>query len=114
MNLFKNIKYRLSLVGLLLISLGTMAVFSVFLHNHEFDPLSTDEDCAPCHWTQFNVDVDSDVPSVDFIPVTFSNEAETGTLHCKSFKYSYFGLSPPVFSWFQTSQTKTSDPFWKL
>jgi hypothetical protein len=98
MSLFKNKKYRLSLVGLLLISLSVMAVFSIFLHDHEFDPLSTDEDCAPCHWTQINVDVDSDVPSVDFIPVISSNEIETGALHYKNFKYSYFGLSPPEFS----------------
>ena len=98
MKLFKNNKCRLPLVGLLLISLGTMAVFSIFLHNHELDPLSFDEDCAPCHWTQFNVDVDSDIPSVNYISVTFLSEIEIVTSHYKNFKYSYFGLSPPIFS----------------
>lgn len=75
-----------------------MAAFSIFLHNHEFDLLSTDEDCAPCHWTQINADVESDVPSVNFIPATFSKSLEVQSFHFKSFKYSYFGLSPPIFS----------------
>lgn len=75
-----------------------MAAFSIFLHDHEFDPLSTDDDCAPCHWTQINADVKSDVPSVDFIPSSFSKKLEVQAFHFKSFKYSYFGLSPPVFS----------------
>ena len=75
-----------------------MAAFSIFLHDHEFDPLSTDEDCAPCHWTQINADVKSDVPSVDFIPTTFSKNLEVRAFHYNSFKYSYFGLSPPAFS----------------
>jgi hypothetical protein len=98
MSLFKNKKRRLSIAGFVLISLSIMAAFSIFLHDHEFDPLSTDEDCAPCHWTQFNVDVNSDVPTVDFIPVTFSNEVVIETFHYKNFKHSYFGLSPPKFS----------------
>ena len=98
MSLFKNKKRRLSLVGFVLINLIFMAAFSVFLHNHEFDPLSTDEDCAPCHWTQISADVKSDVPSVDFIPATFSKHLEAQAFHFKSFKYSYFGLSPPIFS----------------
>ena len=75
-----------------------MAAFSIFLHDHEFDPLSTDEDCAPCHWTQINADVKSDVPSVDFIPTTVSKNLEVRKFHYSSFKYSYFGLSPPAFS----------------
>jgi len=98
MSLFKNKKRRLSLAGFVLISFSIMAAFSIFLHDHEFDPFTPDDDCAPCHWTQINVDVDSDIPSVDFIPVTFSNEVEIGAIHFKSFKYSYFGLSPPAFS----------------
>ncbi len=98
MNLLKNKKHRLSLVGLVLISFSIMAGFSIFLHNHEFDLHSTDEDCAPCQWTQISVDVDSELPSLDFVPVTLSNKAEVATLHFKSFKYSYFGLSPPAFS----------------
>ena len=98
MSLFKNKKRRLSLVGFVLINLIIMAAFSIFLHDHEFDPLSTDEDCAPCHWTQINTDVKSDVPSVDFIPTTFSKSLEVRTFHYSSFKYSYFGLSPPAFS----------------
>jgi len=98
MNLYKNKKCRLSIAGFVLISLSIMATFSIFLHNHEFDPLSTDEDCAPCHWTQINADVKSDVPSVDFIPATFSKKLEVRTSHYNSFKYSYFGLSPPALS----------------
>jgi hypothetical protein len=98
MSLFNNKKRRLSLVGLVLVSFSIMAAFSIFLHDHEFDLHSTDEDCAPCHWTQVSVNADSDIPSVDFIPVISSNAVETGALHHKSFKYSYFGLSPPIFS----------------
>jgi len=89
---------RLSIAGLVLISFTIMAAFSVFLHDHEFDPFSSDEDCAPCQWTQIHIDADSDLTSLDFIPVTFSNEVGIATFHFKNFKYSYFGLSPPVFS----------------
>ena len=98
MNIFNIKKRRLSLVGLVLISFTIMAAFSIFLHDHEFDLHSTDEDCAPCQWTQISVDVDSDAPSLDIIPITFSGNAEVVTFHFKNFKYSYFGLSPPVFS----------------
>ena len=98
MSLFKKKKRRLSFAGLVLVSFSIMAAFSIFLHDHEFDPLSTDEDCAPCQWTQINVDVNSDVPTIDFIPVTFSNDVEIGIPHYKNFKHTYFGLSPPNVS----------------
>jgi len=121
MSLFKKKKRRLSFAGLVLVSFSIMAAFSIFLHDHEFDPLSTDdfsimaafsiflhdhefdplstdEDCAPCQWTQINVDVNSDVPTINFIPVTFSNDVEIGIPHYKNFKHTYFGLSPPNVS----------------
>ena len=98
MSLFKNKKRRLSLVGLVLVSFSIMAAFSIFLHDHEFDLHSTDEDCAPCQWTHVSVNADPDIPSIDFIPLISSNEVEIVTFNFKNFKYSYFGLSPPVFS----------------
>jgi len=98
MSLFKNKKRRLSLAGFVLISFSIMAAFSIFLHDHQFDPFTPDDDCAPCHWTQINVDVDPDISSVDFIPATFSKNLEVRAFHYNSFKYSYFGLSPPTFS----------------
>ena len=98
MNLFKNKKRRLSFTRLLLISFGFMAAFSIFLHDHEFDPFTTDEDCAPCQWTQISVDLGSDAPSLDFIPITFINDAVVLISPHKNFKHTYFGLSPPVFS----------------
>lgn len=98
MSLFKNKKRRLSFACLVLVSFSIMAAFSIFLHNHEFDPSSTDEDCAPCQWTQINVNVNSDVPTINFIPVSFSNKIEIGVPHYKNFKHTYFGLSPPSVS----------------
>jgi hypothetical protein len=98
MSLFKNKKRRFSFSVLVLISFSIMAAFSIFLHEHEFDPFSTDEDCAPCQWAQINVNVDSDIPSLDFVPIAFTNESKVGVFHYKNFKHTYFGLSPPAFS----------------
>jgi hypothetical protein len=98
MTLIKNKKRCLSIARLVLISLSIMAMFSIFLHDHEFDHLSTDEDCVPCQWTQISIDVDPEVPSIDYIPVSFSKHIEIGIFHYKNLKHSYFGLSPPSFS----------------
>lgn len=98
MSFFKSKKRRLSLTRILLTSFGVMVAFSIYLHDHEFDPFTTDEDCAPCQWSQISVNLTSDISSLDFIPIIFTNEAEIGVLHYKNFKHSYFGLSPPVFS----------------
>jgi len=98
MELFKNKNRRFTFAGLILISFSIMAAFSIFLHDHEFDPFTMDEDCAPCHWTQISVNLDLDIPSINFIPVTFSNKVEAGVFHYKNFKHIYFGLSPPVLS----------------
>lgn len=98
MRLFKNKKRRFTFAGLVLISFSIMTAFSIYLHDHEFDPFSVDEDCAPCQWTQVSLNLDPDAPSLEVVPITFINHAVVSIVPHKSFKHTYFGLSPPVFS----------------
>lgn len=96
MSLFKNKKRRPTFGGLILFSFSIMVAFSIYLHDH--DLFAADEDCAPCQWAQISVNLDSGTPSLEFIPITFSNELKVASFHHKNFKYFYFGLSPPAFS----------------
>jgi len=47
-------------VVLVLLSFGIMTGFSPVLHAHELDLTHVHDNCAPCHWSQSNLSVDTD------------------------------------------------------
>ncbi len=47
-------------VALVLLSFGMMTGLSPVLHAHELDLTHVQDDCAPCHWSQSNLSVDTD------------------------------------------------------
>lgn len=98
MGLFKKIINRQSIAGLISISFGIMAVFSIYLHTHELDPSTADADCAPCHWSQTPVSLDLDVPDFAIAPSVTALPTLSERAPFQRFIAPYLGRSPPVFS----------------
>ena len=95
MSLFKNNKRRVPLASLILISFVIMAAFSIFLHDHELDPFTADEDCAPCHWTQTSISLDMDVPEATVESWIRTRRVNSERISFQKLLHTYFGRSPP-------------------
>lgn len=98
MGLITTKKQRPSIAGLVAISFGIMAVFSIYLHTHELDPSTADKDCAPCHWSQTPVHLDLDVPEFATVPGITTLPILAERITFQKFIAPYFGRSPPDFS----------------
>jgi len=98
MKLSHWLKQTLSVTRLALISFCIMAVFSIYLHNHDFDPVHSEVDCAPCHWTHTSVNLESlaPVPETVFYPIAYPPFQES--LIVPALKFSFYERSPPVLS----------------
>lgn len=80
----------------LIFSFGFMVAFSIYLHNHEFDPFAADEDCAPCHWSQTATSLDIDIPDLNVTSWVRSISVKSEHLLFPKSIHTYFGRSPPL------------------
>ena len=98
MKFFGSLKNLWFASRLILISFSIMAVFSIFLHDHEFDPGHPDENCAPCHWTHTTLNAEDPAPEPETILTAIPYRLSLEMVFIQPHKFSYNGRSPPAFS----------------
>jgi hypothetical protein len=98
MSFFKKNKYRPAFARLFAVCFGFMVAFSIYLHDHEFEHIEADEDCAPCHWTQTSVSLEMDTPDLTVETWARSISLPSARITFQKLLHTYFGRSPPLFS----------------
>jgi hypothetical protein len=82
--------------GFFILVFGFLTGFSPILHNHEFDLEEAHQDCAPCEWSQDNVESEVLCVSLSFSPLMQS----LSNPHADSFtfddSYPVLNKSPPI------------------
>lgn len=79
-----------------LIGFSLMAVFSVYLHDHDFDPAHLDEDCAPCHWSHISLNSEEPVPELDIALTVIAYRLPPEPVSVPLFRAPHRGRGPPA------------------
>lgn len=81
---------------LLVLCFGAMSLLGSPLHQHDLDPLHSDPDCVPCHWSHSNIGLETDAPDLDASLRVSEWVSSTATVWFDSEPLTPSSRAPPV------------------